>query len=83
MQVSVRSSFTIKDTASPAPNPVLSQDHPAHIDRQAEPTAGSNKDSALTLEPAPLRASEDHIASEPEQKAPDRVFKLGMSSIAE
>lgn len=55
-------SFTIEDTASPAPNPVLSQDYPAYKVRQAEPTTGSNKDSTVTLEPAPLRATEDHIA---------------------
>lgn len=76
-------SFTIEDTACPAPNPVLNQDYPAYKDRQAEPTTGSNKDSTVMLEPTPLRATKDHIASEPEQQAPDQVFKPGMSSIAD
>lgn len=75
MLVSCGLSFTVEDTASPSPNPVLSQDHPAYKDRQAEPTTGRNKHSTVALEPAPLKANEDHIASESEQQAPDQVCK--------
>ncbi|XDV26120.1 hypothetical protein PO909_029904 [Leuciscus waleckii] len=66
------SAFTVEDATSPTPHPVPSQSHPDGEKYRPEPTAGSATETATMYKPAPIRATEDHITTEPEQRAPDQ-----------
>ncbi|ROL45369.1 hypothetical protein DPX16_4710 [Anabarilius grahami] len=73
----------ISDDASPTPTPVHSHQHPDCKDRQHEPTADREEDFAATFEPAPTRATEQDIATEPEQRGTDQVCEPAVPSVAE
>ncbi|ROL55154.1 hypothetical protein DPX16_5439 [Anabarilius grahami] len=73
----------ISDDASPTPTPVHSHQHPDCEDRRHEPTADREEDFAATFEPAPTRATEQDIATEPEQRGTDQVCEPAVPSVAE